>query len=171
MCILALKKQKTKVNLDGTIMQAQNSMSAESMTDVTILYQITEISFFYTSPPLVIDQCCKCICTLRVLKSCTFVFVVQGHYARIYYLNPISLIPNWGEEKAENAERSVPNWASLSPSNLQRCRRKSFNGEILEICEKGKLRWQCFTFVRCLPHVLLSSPVSSFAFLSTTGLR
>ena len=115
----------------GTIIQALQSMSAESVTDVIIFYWITEtqISFFFTSPVKV-----KCSCTFRKNFQITFVFVVQGRYARIYYLDSISLIPNWGERRKPRMQ-SISCWAQLSfsfvskqPSKVQD-KRILFNGE------------------------------------------
>ena len=106
-------------------------MSAELVTDVIIFYWITEtqISFFFTSPVKV-----KCSCTFRKNFQITFVFVVQGRYARIYYLNSISLIPNWGERRKPRMQ-SISCWAQLSfsfvskqPSKVQD-KRILFNGE------------------------------------------
>ena len=73
-------------------------------------------------------------CTFRKNFQITFVFVVQGRYARIYYLNSISLIPNWGERRKPRMQ-SISCWAQLSfsfvskqPSKVQD-KRILFNGE------------------------------------------
>ena len=159
----------------GTIIQALQSMSAESVTDVIIFYWITEtqISFFFTSPVKV-----KCSCTFRKNFQITFVFVVQGRYARIYYLDSISLIPNWGERRKPRMQ-SISCWAQLSfsfvskqPSKVQDKKTRG-NYSTEKICE-GKLKAELTMFYICqVPrvHVLLSPPVSSFAFLSTAGVR
>ena len=112
-------------------------------------------------------------CTFRKNFQITFVFVVQGRYARIYYLDSISLIPNWGESRECRASVVEPNWASrLSRSNLQRCKTRG-NYSTEKICE-GKLKAELTMFYICqVPrvHVLLSPPVLSFAFLSTARVR
>ena len=110
-----------------------------------------------------------------------FVLIVQGDYARIYYLDSISLIPNWGES-TECTAASVPNWDSpLSERNFQRCKISSFNS--LSITENfQKLvpdMWRKWggaeEGVDNVLHLSGAKPMSSsltvscFEFLSTTG--